>query len=222
MLLDKILVELGAGAGLCGVVASQLRTKSVILTDRDPDSLDLLRRNADANKAGDVHVARLPWGDEECVAALPTSRGAVDIVLGSDVLYPSIPQAVVDLLFETARSLLRPEGAGRLVLSFIARDGKQTLRAMLRSAKKAGFQLDEMIEAECVRSSRPESTSLGARIFIYSSPPADGSLSEEHAMAFDRTVDSSLPAVWEDPPPGSSDSEEEWEAPFAEEDEEQD
>lgn len=215
-------VELGAGAGLCGILASRLGTANVIITDRDDDSLDLIRRNIEANRptepCGEIQAARLPWGDEECMVAL--SAQSVDMVIGSDILYPSIPQEVVDLLFSTARRLLRPRG--RLVLSFIARDGKQTLRAMLHSAKRERFSLEKMLNGSDVRGCRPESTSLGARIFVFSS--AEGSSTceaVEEGAVFDQAVDRLLPGVWQDPEPRSDDSEEEWEAPFADEEEEE-
>ena len=60
------IVELGAGVGLAGLISSKLPgIQTVILTDYDHGALELLRENANSNKAigdGDVSVEFLQWG----------------------------------------------------------------------------------------------------------------------------------------------------------------
>eukprot|EP00596_Hydrurales_sp_CCMP1899_P011206 CAMPEP_0119040774 /NCGR_PEP_ID=MMETSP1177-20130426/10794_1 /TAXON_ID=2985 /ORGANISM="Ochromonas sp, Strain CCMP1899" /LENGTH=138 /DNA_ID=CAMNT_0007006137 /DNA_START=195 /DNA_END=608 /DNA_ORIENTATION=- len=60
------ILELGAGVGLAGLVASKLKgTKKVVLTDYDHGSLQLLNENTELNKSGtdtcDITVEFLEW-----------------------------------------------------------------------------------------------------------------------------------------------------------------
>ena len=43
-------IELGAGVGLCSIVASICQAKSVIVTDGDHTSIKLTQENVDRNK----------------------------------------------------------------------------------------------------------------------------------------------------------------------------
>ncbi|KDO30835.1 hypothetical protein SPRG_04736 [Saprolegnia parasitica CBS 223.65] len=75
-------LELGAGCGLCGLVAAALKAPSVTLTDEYPD---LLQTNIDLNRAwlGNqvVDARELVWGDE----SVRDEGLAFDIVLGSEI-----------------------------------------------------------------------------------------------------------------------------------------
>ena len=77
---DRAVVELGAGAGLCAMVAARCGARSTTATDGDDRCLDLLRRNVAANGLdGVVSVAKCFWGRD----APPVG----DVVLAGDVLY---------------------------------------------------------------------------------------------------------------------------------------
>ena len=54
LLKDKYIVELGAGVGLCGIVAHKLGAKRVLLTDGDKTVLKNLRYNVQRNKNGNI------------------------------------------------------------------------------------------------------------------------------------------------------------------------
>lgn len=60
---DKNVLELGAGAGLTGLVASQF-SASVCLTDNNEIVLDLLEINKSYSLIANVTVAKLGWGTE--------------------------------------------------------------------------------------------------------------------------------------------------------------
>lgn len=75
---DCAVLELGAGTGLCGLVASALGARSVVLTDLQA-CLPLLRDNA--QPFPNVRVEALPWGR---TVALPPC----DLVLLADCLLP--------------------------------------------------------------------------------------------------------------------------------------
>ncbi|RHY28097.1 hypothetical protein DYB32_006260 [Aphanomyces invadans] len=75
------ILELGAGCGLCGLVAVALGARHVVLTDEFPD---LLQVNIDLNKdclERPVDVRELEWGQRDHVAPDMT----FDIILGSEI-----------------------------------------------------------------------------------------------------------------------------------------
>ena len=99
--------ELGCGTGLGGLaVGAASNAKMVALTDGHQGVIDLAEHNAADNDAalGSTRVVaqRLVWGvDAACVA---DCANGFDLVLATDAIYD---ESVVELLFETAVSLLR-------------------------------------------------------------------------------------------------------------------
>jgi predicted nicotinamide N-methyase len=92
-------VELGSGAGLCGLVAARVGAECVALTDCSPTAIAMLHRSVAANNdlAPRLHVDTLRWGHDDDADRLlatvdglwprPKDRPAVDIVIGSDIFY---------------------------------------------------------------------------------------------------------------------------------------
>ena len=117
-------LELGAGTGICGLVAAQtgFAGGGVCFTDYDDDVLDLLavniRANASGAPAGQQSAQKLAWGSPDaaggmCAAALEklgiaggrlTGTRARLLVLASDVLYTT---CVVRPFLDTVRELFR-------------------------------------------------------------------------------------------------------------------
>ncbi|CAM9865019.1 unnamed protein product, partial [Hapterophycus canaliculatus] len=61
---SRTVLELGAGTGICGIVASLSLGCSIISTDRKKDVLDNLRENIRLNGlASKAKVVQLAWGD---------------------------------------------------------------------------------------------------------------------------------------------------------------
>ncbi|CAN0298846.1 unnamed protein product, partial [Ascophyllum nodosum] len=105
-------LELGAGMGVCGLIAHKTGASSVVLTDGDITTLRYIRQNIEANApvAGEgktseskveadeqregefrpVHARALIWGDKAEVRQLMEvlEMGQFDLVIGSDVIYP--------------------------------------------------------------------------------------------------------------------------------------
>lgn len=119
----KNVVELGAGVGLCGLVAHALGASHVTMTDGDSVVLKNLRYNMAKNGITDpakIQCKQLIWGrkhvypfiadiqpadktDDPCEAT--AVRRNVDVVMASDCIY--MTQSLIPL-WETVSSLLSP------------------------------------------------------------------------------------------------------------------
>ena len=106
-------LELGAGAGLCGLYAHRARRcQRVVLTDHDVTTLKLLRHNAALN-ASCGHVHALDWhslGDVEAVLRL---HGTFSTILASDVLFQARD---LGAFYTCAAKLLASHG--RLIVAY--------------------------------------------------------------------------------------------------------
>lgn len=118
-------IELGSGCGLTGLVVSKLPgVNSVVFTDYDNGSLELIRGNIDLNRTKDasgqsLSVHYLKWGQ-----AIPNEikidhaypSDGFRLIVGADLLYCI---EVVRPLFTTVRELLHSEnGLFMLTTSF--------------------------------------------------------------------------------------------------------
>ncbi|KAM3572229.1 hypothetical protein VYU27_005763 [Nannochloropsis oceanica] len=166
--------------------SSGISRPRVTLTDGDPESVALLSYNAkhhfrggremrlDGNNTtmsmapyADIVVQRLRWGNQNEIKALGSGIDrTASFVLGSDILYPSIPPAVISQLLHSVRTLLTSGDElsnmqdtaqekdavkhmvklkGRFVLSFLDRDNKATLRHLLLALREERFQIEEVV-----------------------------------------------------------------------------
>ncbi len=76
-------LELGAGCGLLGLVASQFASRT-ILTDGNNAVLNLLQRNAELNGGNSVEVRQLRWGMEGDVLDLLETFGPPEVIVAAD------------------------------------------------------------------------------------------------------------------------------------------
>ena len=95
--LGKNVLELGAGAGLVGMVCKKLGAKKVVLSDH-PNAIALLRKNVqrnfhsnqepgtDTDTTDDISVLPLDWRDEQHLAAV-LKNGPYDVVVATDVVF---------------------------------------------------------------------------------------------------------------------------------------
>lgn len=113
-------IELGAGCGLAGIVASKLPgVRHVVWTDYDRGSLQLISENVDDNCSfGSYHTHFLEWGkpigkdiqQENCYP-----DDGFKLVVGSDLIYC---KEVIEPLFRTVAEVLHKDGVFVLVSSF--------------------------------------------------------------------------------------------------------
>lgn len=97
-------LELGAGTGLPGIVAATYGAH-VVQTDRLDVALNLGRLNAERNGMHDIAHRLADWTEW-------TDTDRYDLILGSDVIYPSRLHPALRTIFETN---LAP--GGRILLS---------------------------------------------------------------------------------------------------------
>jgi predicted nicotinamide N-methyase len=115
MLEGERVLELGAGLGLCGILAHKMGASCVCITDGDVDVMEKLRENVIRNDC-DIHsvtCVQLIWGEE--LPRLPYDK--FDTILGADIVY--IEEALA-MLWKTVDALLAIDG--KFVLSFVPRN----------------------------------------------------------------------------------------------------
>ena len=105
-------IELGAGLGLCGILASYFPQTKVVITDGDSKVLEGTNENISKNKSSALG-RKLRWGLPEDEMATfckelegegyTNEQGRFDIVFGSDIIYD---KDVVPALLDTVTYLL--------------------------------------------------------------------------------------------------------------------
>lgn len=144
-------LELGAGIGLAGILASKLvGTEQVVLTDYDHGSLQLLADNIELNKADDddceVTVEFLQWGEKRC-SAIPfniigtTTNGEQKIdatAENSTKLTPELDDGPVECIAQTFPLLL---GTDLLYCKEIVEPLLKSAKMLLENSKTSCFIL---------------------------------------------------------------------------------
>jgi len=163
---EKRVLELGAGLGLCGILAHLLQPRplsssSLILTDGDTNTLEYTRKNIQRNCAkhcGDatsttsskIACHQLIWGPS-FAETFRSEHGTFDTIMGSDIIY--VEQLLEPLWATVATLLSKPNG--RFLLAFAQRNVKMDL--VLEHAEKVSLQI----------SSKPPPPSDGEGVFVF-------------------------------------------------------
>ncbi|CAL8301903.1 unnamed protein product [Merluccius merluccius] len=129
-LVDKTLLELGAGVSLPGVVAARCGSR-VVLSDsaRLPLCLENCRRSCAANGLQGVRVLGLTWGQiSPDLVLLP----ALDVILGSDVFYE--PEDFEDVIV-TVSFLLKKNPKAEFWTTYQERSADWSIEALLHKWK---------------------------------------------------------------------------------------
>ena len=163
---DRAVVELGAGAGLCAMVAARCGARMTAATDGDDRCLDLLTRNVAANGLDTtVAVSKCFWGRD----APPVG----DLVLAGDVLYK---RALVEPFLDALEAALAP--GGRALLCHLPRAGvsHEVVEAALRAREAAGGPALAAVRAPVAAEFGDDCTAddaAAARVYELCLPAAD-------------------------------------------------
>lgn len=144
---NKVVLELGAGLGLCSILTAILGASTVIISDGDSISLSNMRENIERNRHlfsinsnVNVQCLQLRWGinleEFKIKCNLSTSDGLFDIILGSDIIYV---ETILEPLFLTIANLLTKNGT--FILAYARRNVK--IDYVFQTATRYGFQWTE-------------------------------------------------------------------------------
>ena len=167
--INKRVLELGAGTGLLGMLASRLGARCAALTDGDDVAVELLQRNLDSASnridGTKARARRLLWGNDDnddvvvreedrsdafegwCREAWPDvwspdEAVSFDYVLAGDVMYK---EGLPRLFFETARRFLKRGGDGTAALLLCHVPRSTVSQEVVRdAAEEAGFVIVEV------------------------------------------------------------------------------
>lgn len=131
-------LELGAGLGLCGILAHKLGANHVLLSDGDTETLQEMRHNVKlatsnggASPGTNIQCQQLVWGKR--LKDFQEHFGTFDVILASDVIYG---EGVLEPLFDTVTTLM--EENGKFLLSYARRNVNIDL--VFASATRHGLQ----------------------------------------------------------------------------------
>lgn len=221
---------MGCGCGIVGIMAYLTRAaSSIVCTDKDAKTVQLCAENIDINQreyssAEEISTRVLEWGDISGAEAImraflhsKSNSGAniassghnFDTIIAADILYPATSGRALDLLFQTVQFILKEDG--KFFLSFISRDGHQTILRLLEVASDAGFRISCIQNNTFlppVKSCRPM---MGAKLLLLTRS-ADAktfncALGGANCFIFPGLLESASRAL-------DDSSEDEWEPPF--------
>ena len=176
---DERVLELGAGLGLCGIVAHKLGARQVLATDGDVDVLENLRYNLDQNAdcSSTVACPQLVWGKN--LSEFEQVHDQQGVILATDVFYAP---GCVKPLWQTVDHLLKDNG--RFLLAFCPR--KVALEDVLDEARDKGFTWacpditacsdssdsedddnEEETKEECFDDHIPSANGFGYHVFLF-------------------------------------------------------
>ena len=129
-------LELGAGAGLPGILISKCYDNVLVTSSDYPDELliQTLSENVERNLAHRCRVAPYAWGSDVSVLGMHTT--GFDIVLAADTLWNSELHA---MFIQTLRMTLKRTADARIHLIAGLHTGRYTLQAFLNAIDGSGF-----------------------------------------------------------------------------------
>ncbi|CAN4109836.1 unnamed protein product [Withania somnifera] len=146
---QKRVIELGSGYGLAGlIVAMATEAREVFISDGNPQVVDYIQRNVNANSGSfggtEVKPLMLHWGQEKDT----DTSNIFDVIIASDcTFFKEFHRALV----RTIKSLLKEEGASEAILLSPRRG--DSLNKFLVEVKDSGlhFSIDEIYDSEVWR-----------------------------------------------------------------------
>lgn len=142
-------VELGAGAGLPGILCAKMYSKAQVIVSDYPDEILIRTLEANVQTAGvtaNCRAVGYGWGTD-AAEILKTSDGNIlngfDIVLAADTLWNSETHQI---LTDTLLRILRRSPDARAHLIAGLHTGRWTLKRFLDLALENGFQISSVVE----------------------------------------------------------------------------
>jgi predicted nicotinamide N-methyase len=133
----KRVVELGAGAGLCGLFISNF-CKFLVMTDGDERLVELQQQNIIRNNTVNAKTHKLVWDNQESLESFhSTFPDPFDSVIAMEVIYN---ESHVPLVLHTVRKLL--VNGGEFILGFVGRrilNASSVLPFIYKQADTLGF-----------------------------------------------------------------------------------
>jgi len=131
-------VELGAGVGLPGLVASNFASRVLLTDGNDLVVESVLKKNVSAYGSSAKNVVsaqKFLWGDKNDLQCILGNFGTVDVVLAADVVqWP----CVLEPLLNSIKALLWESSEPLFILGFVNRS-QSTFEEFLDLAKQLGF-----------------------------------------------------------------------------------
>ncbi|KAF8825665.1 hypothetical protein HHX47_DHR6000171 [Lentinula edodes] len=155
------LLELGAGAGLPGIVIAKSHPDSVLVTVSDyPDEniIQTLSENIEINRVSSNCCAKAyAWGTDsgELLLAQPSNQipRLFDVVIAADTLWNSDLHTV---FIDSLKRTLRKASGSRVHIVAGLHTGRYTLQSFLDAASQSGFDIESVEESDRSGSRRRE------------------------------------------------------------------
>jgi len=142
-------LELGAGAGLPGILIAKLYGDAVLVTVSDYPDEQLIKTLSDnVARNGVLRPCRAivhAWGSDP--SSLLGERVGFDIIIAADTLWNL---DLHSLFITTLRTTLRKSATARVHLVAGLHTGRYTIQSFMNIAQKVGFEVETALEKEIV------------------------------------------------------------------------
>ncbi|KZT07296.1 uncharacterized protein LAESUDRAFT_812283 [Laetiporus sulphureus 93-53] len=147
-------LELGAGAGLPGILNARLYDDVEVVSSDYPDE-ELIRTLSDNIKQNEgpdrCRAVPYAWGSDPAILFTPSPKGAspldpsFDVVIAADTLWNS---ELHSLFIQTICSTLKRSTESRVYLVAGLHTGRYTIQAFLRAVSETGLEIETATEKE--------------------------------------------------------------------------
>jgi nicotinamide N-methyltransferase len=136
-------LELGAGAGLPGILIAKTYQNVFVTTSDYPDEqlMRTLSDNVERNSVNRCRAVAYAWGSDSSELA----TGGFDVIVAADTLWNS---ELHPPFIKTLQMKLKRTTAARIHLVAGLHTGRYTIQAFLNAVGEAGFEVEKAVERE--------------------------------------------------------------------------